>query len=430
MVNFKINIDGISKFISREEIKLFENEAISNFKKIVDRTGEGNESLGWVDLPENISANLIAKVNEEANRIVAQSEVIVIAGIGGSYLGARAVIEALSPYFSKNNQKEIIYAGHNISEDYLDSLINWLDNKSYSLIVISKSGTTLETAIAFRLLKTHLEKKYGKDEAKKRITAITDAKKGALKESSNIEGYQTFIIPEDIGGRYSVLTPVGLLPIACAGFNIEKIISGAKNMRKKILESTEVFENPAFLYATIRNILYNKGKVIEILAQYEPKLFYFCEWWKQLFGESEGKKGKGIFPVSVGFTTDLHSLGQYIQEGQRIFFETVISIEKSKNALKIPKLKADFDGLNYIADKNIHDINSIAEKGTSLAHIDGNVPVIKFTLPEINEENIGEMLYFFKFSCALSSYYNDINPFDQPGVEAYKSNIYSLLKKL
>jgi glucose-6-phosphate isomerase len=357
----------------------------------------------------------------------------VVVGIGGSYLGARAVIEALQHPFKSllPNEKTplVLFAGNSMGEDYLKGLSDILEIKDYSIIVISKSGTTTEPAIAFRILKEHCEKKYSKKEAQKRIVAITDEKRGALKKLAIKENYQTFVIPDDVGGRYSVLTPVGLLPIACAGFNIEKLISGAKKMRENLLQHLTYDKNIAMQYALHRYLLYKEGKKIELMVAYEPQLFFFIEWFKQLFGESDGKEGKGIFPAGAVFSTDLHSLGQYIQEGERHLFETVLSVEKVDSNLPIPFDNNDLDGLNYLQQKSIHEINLTAEEGTRQAHLTGNVPNIRITIPEISEETLGELIYFFEFSCALSGYLLNINPFDQPGVEAYKQNMFRLLGK-
>ncbi len=433
MIDLRLNIDGVADFVSHDEVKIFQNETAFHFDNILKKTGKGKDALGWVDIPGNINNDFLKQILEEADRITANSDVIVVAGIGGSYLGARAVIEALNNHFpiqqEKHKHPKIVFAGHNLSEDYHYQLLKWLDDKSYSVIVISKSGTTTETAIAFRFLKEHLENKYGKKDAKNRIIAITDANKGALRKLAEAEGYATYTIPDNVGGRYSVFTPVGLLPIAAAGYDIKQLINGACNMKNYLLKTNDIFKNPAFLYATTRNILHNKGKVIEIMAHYLPNLYYFTEWWKQLFGESEGKDNKGIFPAAVNFTSDLHSMGQYIQEGKRLMFETVLFAGKNKKELKIPKDNDDFDGLNYIAGKNLGQVNSMAEKGTTIAHIEGGVPVIKLSLSGLDEKNIGELLYFFMMSCALSGYIINVNPFDQPGVEAYKANMFGLLGK-
>ncbi|HQA86417.1 MAG TPA: glucose-6-phosphate isomerase [Bacteroidales bacterium] len=404
------------------------------YKELVTKRGKGNDFLGWLDLPINVTENEINKIKSVAKQLIEKSEVIVVVGIGGSYLGARAVIEALQPYFNTNENgektTEIVYAGTHLSEDYLHDLLHWLNNKEYSIIIISKSGTTTEPALAFRLLKTHCEKKYGKNNAQRRIVAITDKSRGVLKRIANSEGYQTFVIPDDVGGRYSVLTPVGLLPIAAAGFDIAKLLLGAKKMRQQLYEATTWQQNPAMQYALLRYLLYTKeNRKIELMVSYEPKLLYFIEWFKQLFGESEGKEGKGIFPAGAVFSTDLHSLGQYIQEGERIIFETVLSVKNSQKRIPIPYLENNEDELNYLQSKSIQEINLIAEKGTRLAHIEGEVPNFTISISKIDEETLGEMIFFFEFSCALGGYLLDVNPFDQPGVEAYKKNMFKLLGK-
>jgi len=400
---------------------------------LIHKTGKGNDFLGWLNLPDEITPSVMDDLNRVAKQIAFQSEVIVVVGIGGSYLGARAVTEALQHPFKAllPHQKTpvILFAGNSMGEDYHKALMDVLNIKDYAVIVISKSGTTTEPAIAFRILKEHCEKKYGKKEAQKRIVAITDEKKGALKILASEENYQTFVIPDDVGGRYSVLSPVGLLPIACAGLNIEKLVSGAQKMRKNLLQNSAYQTNIAMQYALTRYLLYKNGKKIELMVVYEPQLFFFIEWFKQLFGESDGKEGCGIFPAGAVFSTDLHSLGQYIQEGERHIFETVLSVEKVNSCLPIPFAHHDLDGLNYLQQKSIHEINLIAEEGTRLAHISGNVPNIRISIPNISEETLGELIYFFEFSCALSGYLLNINPFDQPGVEAYKSNMFRLLGK-
>lgn len=404
------------------------------YNELVTKRGKGNDFLGWLDLPINVTENEINKIKSVAKQLIEKSEVIVVVGIGGSYLGARAVIEALQPYFTTiDNRKkntQIVYAGTHLSEDYLHDLLHWLNDKEYSIIIISKSGTTTEPALAFRLLKTHCEKKYGKNNAQRRIVAITDKSRGVLKRIANNEGYQTFVIPDDVGGRYSVLTPVGLLPIAAAGFDIAKLLLGAKKMRQQLYEATTWQQNPAMQYALLRYLLYTKeNRKIELMVSYEPKLLYFIEWFKQLFGESEGKEGKGIFPAGAIFSTDLHSLGQYIQEGERIIFETVLSVKNSQKRIPIPYLENNEDELNYLQSKSIQEINLIAEKGTRLAHIEGEVPNFTISISKIDEETLGEMIFFFEFSCALGGYLLDVNPFDQPGVEAYKKNMFKLLGK-
>lgn len=420
-------------FVTKDEIHQYQTEIDKHFAAIYNKTGKGNNFLGWVDLPDNTDETLISRIEATAKKMREQSEIFVIIGIGGSYLGARAVIEALSPHFShleqENNSPVILYAGNNISEDYLADLLDVLKNRDYSLAVISKSGTTTEPALAFRILREDLEKKYGKKEARKRIVAVTDKEKGALKQLAGEEGYETFIIPDDVGGRYSVLTPVGLLPVAVAGYDIRQLLEGAKAMKASIGRTTQIDENPVAAYAAVRNALYNKGYTTEIMVNFEPRLFYFTEWWKQLYGESEGKENKGIFPAGVSFTTDLHSMGQYIQEGMRNIFETVLSVEKPAAEFRIPEDKKNLDKLNYIAGKAIHEVNRQAELGTALAHVDGGVPNLRIRVPEINEFVLGQLIYFYEMACAVSGYILGVNPFDQPGVEAYKRNMFALLGK-
>jgi glucose-6-phosphate isomerase len=433
MKNIKVDISNTFDFISKEEIFSLQAEINKYHSALLEKTGNGNDFLGWVGLPSSINSTLINKIEADAKKINEIADTVVVIGIGGSYLGARAVIDALSNPFDalKKDKKypNIIYAGNNISEDYHAELLELLDEKNYAIIVISKSGTTTEPAIAFRLLKNHLEKKYGKENARQRIYAITDKSKGALKKLAINEKYTSYDIPDDVGGRYSVLTPVGLLPIAVAGIDIKKLIAGALSSEKDICCSPDLNKNPAALYAAVRNTLYKKGKQIEILANYQPYLQYFTEWWKQLYGESEGKENKGIFPAGVNYTTDLHSMGQYIQEGARNIFETVISVEHSKLKLIIPTNKENLDGLNFLSGKNMHEVNKMAELGTMLAHVDGNVPNIKISISHLDEESIGELIYFFEFACGLSGYLLGVNPFDQPGVEAYKNNMFALLDK-
>ncbi len=397
------------------------------------RQARGTTILGWVDLPSSISDASLKDIEKTCAKIRKQVDVVVVIGIGGSYLGTRAVAEALSHSFIhlRPNRKDpvILYAGHNIGEDYLFELMEMLNDLKYAIVVISKSGTTTEPAIAFRLLKNHLEKKVGKKAAKDLIVAITDAKKGALRTSATQEGYKTYVIPDDVGGRYSVLTPVGLVPLAIGGFDIRALIKGAIDMEKSTTSSVAFEKNPACLYAAARYMLYRSGKKVEILANFENRMHYLGEWWKQLYGESEGKEGKGIFPASVDFSADLHSMGQYIQEGERILIETVISVTGTSAKLVIPKDKADLDGLNYIAGKRIDAVNKMAELGTMLAHVDGGVPNIRIEIPKLNEYYIGQIIYFFEKACGISGYLLNVNPFDQPGVEAYKKNMFALLEK-
>lgn len=416
------------------DMKEHQSRVEEAYDTLIRRSGKGNDYLGWLDLPQRITPDLIDRIREKADELYSFSEIVVVIGIGGSYLGARAVIEMLNPYFHVTNSidrtvPDIVYAGNQLSEDYMHDLLHVLDQKEYSLIVISKSGTTTEPALAFRILKDHCENKYGREESARRIVAITDAKKGALKQIAEENNYCTFDIPDDVGGRYSVLTPVGLLPIAVAGFDIEKIMEGAGKMQSYLMENRDLSSNIAMQYALLRYLLYRQNKKIELMVAYEPKLFYFIEWFKQLFGESEGKEHKGLFPAGAVFSTDLHSLGQYIQEGERDLFETVISVENSFHAVGIPEDEANTDQLNYLTDKTMQSINLIAEEGTRRAHLSGGVPNLRISIPAISEPLIGELIYFFEFSCALSGYMLGINPFDQPGVEAYKKNMFRLLGK-
>ena len=432
-MNIKLNIDNLLGFISLDEIKSMQSQIDLCHKSLISKSGKGNDFLGWVDLPSEISEELFLKIENDANKLWSNSKVVVVVGIGGSYLGARAVIDSLNHNFASllndNKSPIIIYAGNNISEDYHSDLIDVLIKVDYSIVVISKSGTTTEPAIAFRVLKNHIEKKYGKENAKNRIIVITDKSRGALKKVADNEGYSTYVIPDDVGGRYSVLTPVGLIPIAIAGFDIRKLVKGSVDMRKLAISSSSINENPTIMYAVARNVLYNKGYTTEILANYLPNLFYLTEWWKQLYGESEGKENKGIFTAGVNFTTDLHSLGQYIQEGLRNIFETVISVDNSKRELQVPFDNENIDGFNFVAGKRFQYVNKMAELGTALAHVDGKVPNIHISIPELNEEIVGQLIYFFEFACALSGYMLGVNPFDQPGVEAYKNNMFALLGK-
>ncbi len=432
MIDIKFSYQNALNFVSEEKVQSYQQQIDDSFQSLYNKTGQGNDFLGWIDLPENTSDDSIEKIEQLAATIRSKSEIFVVIGIGGSYLGSRAVIDALSHHFLqlKNDKNPVIlYAGQNISEDYLNDLLEILDKKEYSITVISKSGTTTEPAIAFRVLKNHLENKYGKEEARKRITAITDSEKGALKQLSNEEAYETFVVPDDVGGRYSVLTPVGLLPIAVAGFSIRELMEGAKKMKSFQTNNTAIANNPVSAYAAVRNALYESGKTTEIMVNYEPRLFYFTEWWKQLYGESEGKEQKGIFPAGVGFTTDLHSMGQYIQEGLRNIFETVLSVEKPGSKLTVPHDDKNLDGLNYIAGKPLHEVNHQAETGTTLAHLDGDVPNLRIEIPEITADILGQLIYFYEMACAVSGYILGVNPFDQPGVEAYKKNMFALLGK-
>lgn len=429
--NISLNLKNAGSFVAVEEVIALAQQSVRHLASLNSGTGPGNDFLGWLSLPEDISSQL-DRIEKTAKRLRSISNTTVVIGIGGSYLGARAVIEALSHSFLpqfKTQHHEILFAGQNLCEDYMADLLEILDGRDYSIIVISKSGTTTEPAIAFRILKEHLERRVGKASAAGRIIAITDGSKGALRSLSVANGYETFVIPDNIGGRYSVLTPVGLLPIAVSGIDISSLVEGARVMEEATRNNKHAAENPALMYAAARNLILQGGRPVEVLVGFTPKLHYLLEWWKQLFGESEGKDGKGIFPASVDFTTDLHSLGQYIQEGQRILFETMISVANPKRTLSIPQQNDDSDQLNFLAGKRLSEVNHNAEKGTILAHNDGNVPVININIPVLDEYYIGQLIYFFEIACAVSGYILDVNPFDQPGVEAYKKNMFALLNK-
>ena len=429
--NISINLKNTGNFVPYEEIIALAQQSVRHLDALNNGTGAGYDFLGWLTLPNQI-LNQIERIEHVAKHLRSVSDTTVVIGIGGSYLGAKAVIDALSHSFIpflKTKHHEILYAGHNICEDYLSDLIEILEGRNYSIIVISKSGTTTEPAIAFRILKDHLERKVGKATAADRIIAITDSSKGALRSLAEINGYDTFTIPDNIGGRYSVLTPVGLLPIAVSGFDIRMIVKGAIAMEEVTRKNKNASSNPSLLYASARNLILQSGRAIEILVGFTPRLHYLSEWWKQLYGESEGKEGKGIFPASVDFTTDLHSLGQYIQDGQRFLFETMISVNNSLKKLTIPSEKDDSDQLNYLAGKRLSEVSHKAETGTILAHNDGKVPVIIVNVPGVDEFYLGQLIYFFEIACALSGYILDVNPFDQPGVEAYKKNMFALLNK-
>jgi glucose-6-phosphate isomerase len=433
MSQISIDLSKVYSFVPESNIQSLQKEIDLHYPALWNKTGRGNDFLGWVDLPSQFDKELFRMIEEDALRMKENSEIFVVIGIGGSYLGARAVIEALGHQFydllEDRKYPYIVYAGNQLDQDYMTELLEILEHKDYSLAVISKSGTTTEPAIAFRILKNHLEKKYGREGARKRIIAITDRKKGALKGLADQEGYRSYIVPDDVGGRYSVLTPVGLLPIAVAGFDIRKLLEGAASMEAFARGHKTIENNPLIAYAAARNALYRSGKTVEILVNYLPNLAFLTEWWKQLFGESEGKEGKGLFPAGVGFTTDLHSMGQYIQEGNRIMFETMLSVEKSHHTLTVPYNENDADGLNYLAGKALLHVNHMAERGTLLAHVDGGVPNIRIQVPEINEYYLGALIYFFELACGLSGYLLGVNPFDQPGVEAYKKNMFALLGK-
>jgi len=421
-------------FISQEEIKIMSRQALDAMDVLLGRNGAGNDFLGWIDLPVNYDKEEFARIKEAAARIQKDSEVLLVIGIGGSYLGARAAIEFLGHSFanvldkSARKAPEIYFCGNSISSTYLKHLMDVVGDRDFSINMISKSGTTTEPAIAFRVFKEILEKKYGKKEAARRIYATTDSEKGALKHVADEEGYETFVVPDDVGGRFSVLTAVGLLPIAVSGADIDKLMQGAASGRERAIKNT-FSENDALQYAALRNILLRKGKSVEIMCNYEPSVHYVSEWWKQLFGESEGKDHKGLLPASVDLTTDLHSMGQFIQDGSRIMFETVIDIEKSREEIIIGEEPVDLDGLNYLAGKTVDFVNKSAMNGTILAHTDGQVPNLIVHVPEVNEFYLGELFYFFEFACGISGYMLGVNPFNQPGVESYKKNMFALLGK-
>ncbi|UXR78850.1 MULTISPECIES: glucose-6-phosphate isomerase [unclassified Staphylococcus] len=429
MTHIQFDYKKALQFFGQHELEQQQDQVKLIHRTIHEGTGAGNDFLGWVDLPVDYDKDEFDRILKAAEEIKSHSDVLVVIGIGGSYLGARSAIEMLTPAFKKNDDlPEIVFAGHHLSSSYTQELIDYLDGKDFSVNVISKSGTTTEPAVAFRLFKQLLEEKYGKEEAVKRIFATTDKEKGALKQLATNEGYASFVVPDDVGGRFSVLTAVGLLPIAVAGIDIEAMMSGAAKAREE-LSSDDLSQNIAYQYASIRNVLYNKGYTTEMLINYEPSLQYFNEWWKQLFGESEGKDLKGIYPSSANFTTDLHSLGQYVQEGRRFLFETVLKVDTPKHNITIEEDADDLDGLNYLAGKTVDEVNTKAFEGTLLAHTDGGVPNLVITLPKLDAETYGYLVYFFELSVAMSGYQLGVNPFNQPGVEAYKQNMFALLGK-
>ena len=433
MNNIKLDISKAACFLEEGAVKAFEPKVKEAQVALENGTCPGNDFLGWLHLPTSITPAFLDEVQAVADTLRRKCEVVVVAGIGGSYLGARAVIEALSNSFGwlvqDGKNPTILFAGNNIGEDYLFELTEYLKGKRFGVINISKSGTTTETALTFRLLKKQCEAQMGKDEAREVIVAVTDAKRGAARTCADKEGYKSFVIPDNVGGRFSVLTPVGLLPIACAGFDVKKLVEGAQDMEKVCGCDVPFDENPAAQYAAVRNGLYEAGKKIEIMVNYQPKLHFVSEWWKQLYGESEGKDGKGIFPASVDFTTDLHSMGQWIQEGERTIFETVISVEQVNNRVDFPFDEENLDGLNFLAGKRVDEVNKMAELGTRLAHVDGGVPNIRISVPCLNEYYIGQLIYFFEIGCGISGNVLGVNPFNQPGVEAYKKNMFALLNK-
>ena len=434
MKSISLNITKAASFLAEGAVKAYEPKVKAAQEALENGTCEGNDFLGWLHLPSSITPEFLNEIQAVANTLREKCEVVVVAGIGGSYLGARAVIEGLSNSFAwlVNDKKNptILFAGNNIGEDYLYELTSFLKDKKFGVINISKSGTTTETALAFRLLKKQCEDQRGKEEAKDVIVAVTDAKKGAARTCADKEGYKSFIIPDNVGGRFSVLTPVGLLPIAVAGFDVKQLVAGAADMEKACGKDVAFDENPAAIYAATRQALYTQaGKKIEIVCNFQPKLHYFAEWWKQLYGESEGKDQKGIFPAACDFTTDLHSMGQWIQEGERSIFETVISVENPNEKLLFPHDDENLDGLNFLEGKRVDEVNKMAELGTRLAHVDGGVPNILVNVPELNAYYLGQLIYFFEKACGISGLLEEVNPFNQPGVEAYKKNMFALLNK-
>ena len=428
-----MKLDITQALIGQEKVNALKGKVEEAQVALEQGTCPGNDYVGWLHLPTSITPEFIAEIQQTADTLRKECDTVVVAGIGGSYLGARAIIEALSNSFqwltNKGENPNVLFAGNNIGEDYLYELTTYLKDKKFGVINISKSGTTTETALAFRLLKKQCEQQRGKDVAKKVIVAITDAKRGAARTCADKEGYKSFVIPDNVGGRFSVLTPVGLLPIAIAGFDIAALVKGAQDMERQTAVGVPFEENPAAQYAAVRNALYQSGKKIEIIANYQPKLHYIGEWWKQLYGESEGKDHKGIFTAAVDLTTDLHSMGQWIQDGERSIFETVISIAKPEHTLLFPSDDENLDGLNFLAGKRVDEVNKMAELGTQLAHVDGGVPNLRIEMERLDEYNLGQLIYFFEKGCGISGLILGVNPFNQPGVEAYKKNMFALLGK-
>lgn len=432
MGTIKVNIERTQTIAAKDEIKALLPEILAAKKHLLAGDAAGNDFLGWVDLPENIDTAMLARLKEDVRRLSAKSRLLVVIGIGGSYLGARMVIEALQSEFAsmvRGEKPYVVYAGHTLGEDYYNQLLALLDHEDYSICVISKSGTTTEPAVAFRIVKAHLENKYGREEAAKRIVAITDEHRGALHDIAVQENYPMYVIPDNVGGRFSVLTPVGLLPIAMAGYDIDRMLAGARDMRNLCINDNTLEGNPALMYAAVRNTLYRKGIKVEMLVSCQPNLRYLAEWWKQLYGESEGKEHKGLLPHSLSITTDLHSMGQYMQQGERLMMETMIRVRKPNATVSIPTDDKNLDGINYLTNKSLTEINDCASEGTIKAHVDGGVPVVEITVDRIDEYTLGQLIYFFEFACGVSGYTLGVNPFDQPGVEAYKRNMFHLLGK-
>ena len=432
MGQIKIKTDHIVSKMGQEPIAQIEKEILAAKEHLLKGDAEGNDFLGWVNLPEEYDKAEYARMKADVARLSAKSKVFVVIGIGGSYLGARMVIEALQSEFAsmvRGEKPYVVYAGHTLGEDYYTQLLTLLDHEDYSVAVISKSGTTTEPAVAFRIVKAHLEKKYGKAEASQRIVAITDARKGALHDIAVNEGYPMYVIPDNVGGRFSVLTPVGLLPIAMAGFDTDRLLQGAQDMRRLCIDKDTLAENPAMMYAAVRNILYRNGIKVEMLVSSLPNLRYLAEWWKQLYGESEGKDHKGLLPHSLSITTDLHSMGQYVQDGERLMMETMVHVAKPATHVDVPTDEHNLDGINYLVGKSLTEINDCAMQGTVQAHLEGGVPVVEIDVDRIDEYTLGQMIYFFEFACGVSGYTLGVNPFNQPGVEAYKKNMFHLLGK-
>ena len=432
METIKVNFERTQAVATKDEIEALLPEVLAAKKHLLAGDAAGNDFLGWADLPENIDTAMLARLKEDVGRLSAKSRLLVVIGIGGSYLGARMVIEALQSEFAsmvRSDKPYVVYAGHTLGEDYYSQLLALLDREDYSICVISKSGTTTEPAVAFRIVKAHLENKYGREEAAKRIVAITDEHRGALHDIAVQENYPMYVIPDNVGGRFSVLTPVGLLPIAMAGYDIDRMLEGARDMRNLCINDNTLEGNPALRYAAVRNALYRKGLKVEMLVSCQPNLRYLAEWWKQLYGESEGKEHKGLLPHSLSITTDLHSMGQYMQQGERLMMETMVRVRKPNATVSIPTDAKNLDGINYLTNKSLTEINDCASEGTIKAHVDGGVPVMEITVDRIDEYTLGQLIYFFEFACGVSGYTLGVNPFDQPGVEAYKRNMFHLLGK-
>jgi glucose-6-phosphate isomerase len=432
MEQLAIRTDRLPQGIGNKEIEGIMPEIKVAKEHLLKGDAAGNDFLGWVDLPENFDKEEYARLKADVARLTPKSRLFVVIGIGGSYLGARMVIEALQSEFAAmqhGNRPYVVYAGHTLGEDYYRQLLNLLDGEDYSVAIISKSGTTTEPAVAFRIVKAHLEKKYGREEARQRIIAITDARRGALHTIAVQEGYPMYVIPDNVGGRFSVLTPVGLLPIAMAGYDTDRLLEGARDMRRRCIEDNDPMTNPAMMYAAVRNLLYRRGVKVEMLVSALPNLRYLAEWWKQLYGESEGKEHKGLLPHSLSITTDLHSMGQYVQDGERLMMETFVRVRKPGAQVPVPTDEQNLDGINYLTSKSLTEINDCAMRGTIEAHTTGGVPVMEIEVEKIDEYTLGQMIYFFEFACGLSGYTLGVNPFDQPGVEAYKKNMFRLLGK-